>query len=166
MFRLESSAFANGETIPEKYAEKNRISPPLSWEDVPLKTKSFALAMTDPDVPEIFGFPRVFVHWLIYNIPVSTTVLLEGASPSGKLPPGAEELNSDLPGYGTGYGGPWPPDAAHRYVFTLYALKVEKLALSPHSDYIDFVKVVLPQTIATATLIGHYGPAKSPLPSG
>jgi phosphatidylethanolamine-binding protein (PEBP) family uncharacterized protein len=51
-------------------------------------------------------------------------------------------------------------------VFTLYALKVEKLEISPEVDYIEFVKAVLPQTIATATLIGYYGPAKNPLPLG
>ena len=60
MFTLKSPAFADGGTIPEKYAEKNIVSPPLSWEDVPAGTKSFALAVTDPDVPEAFQFPRVF----------------------------------------------------------------------------------------------------------
>ena len=53
MFTLKSSAFANGGTIPEKHTEMNRVSPPLGWEDVPKGTKSFALAVTDPDVPEM-----------------------------------------------------------------------------------------------------------------
>ena len=171
MFKLESPAFTDGGTIPEKYAEMNNVSPPLKWENAPAGTKSFALAVTDPDVPEMFQFPRVFVHWMIYNIPVSTTSLPEGASPGGKLPPGAKELNSDFvlfkaPGYGKGYGAPWPPDAAHRYVFTLYALKVPSLDIPENADYTEFVKAVLPQTIATATLTGCYGPAKKPLPLG
>ena len=81
------------------------------------------------------------------------------------------DLNNDfapmnIPGFGKGYAGPWPPDAPHRYVFTLYALKVDKLDISPEVDYIEFVKAVLPQTIASATLIGYYGPAKKPLPMG
>ena len=171
MFTLKSPAFPNGEMIPEKYAEKNVASPPLSWDNVPAGTKSFALAVTDPDVPEVFQFPRVFAHWMIYNIPASARGLPEGASPGGDLPPEAKELKSDcatfgMPGVGKGYAGPWPPDAAHRYVFTLYALKAASLDIPPEADYAEFVKVVLPQTIATAALIGYYGPAKSPLPIG
>ncbi len=169
MFTLKSSAFVDGGTIPEKYAENNNVSPPLEWEDIPAGTMSFALAVTDPDVPEAFNFPRVFVHWMIYNIPVSATALTEGASPGGDLPPGVNELNSDfvtfgMPGYGKGYGAPWPQDAAHRYVFTLYALKTSSIEIPEVADYGEFVKTVLPQTIATATITGQYGPSKTPLP--
>ena len=49
-----------------------------------------------------------------------------------------------IPGYGRGYGGPWPPDAAHRYVFTLYALKVDALEIDDAADYVEFVRAVLP----------------------
>ena len=170
MFSLKSAAFANGGKISERYAEKNKVSPPLNWEDIPKGTKSFALTITDPDIPAEFQFPRVFVHWMLYNIPSTTVNLPEGASPDGLLPEGARELNSDfvtfkIPGYGEGYGGPWPPDSAHRYVFTLYALKTQSLDIPETADYVDFVKAVLPVTITTATLIGLYGPAKNPLPS-
>ena len=169
-FTLKSSAFENDGTIPEKYAEMNQVSPPMSWENVPAGTKSFALACTDPDVPEIFDFPRCFAHWLIYNIPASARKLPEGASPGGDLPAGAMDINSDFitslnfNDYQAGYGAPWPPDAAHRYVFTLFALKVADLEIPVDADYSEFAKIVLPQTIASATLIGYYGPAKNPLP--
>ena len=81
-----------------------------------------------------------------------------------------KELNSDfvtfgIPGFGKGYGGPWPPDAAHRYVFTLYALKCESLQLADTANYVDFVSAVLPVTIKTASLTGLYGPASQPLPT-
>lgn len=169
MFTLKSSAFANEGKLPEKYAEKNFFSPPLNWEQIPKGIKSFALAITDPDVPEMFHFPRVLVHWMIYNIPASVTSLAEGISQGGRLPAGAKELNSDLvafktPGCGRGYAGPWPPDAAHRYVFTLYALKVDNLAIPPEADYVEFIKAVLPQTIMSATIMALYGPAKNQLP--
>lgn len=167
MFELKS-VFTNEGIIPEKYCEKNKVSPPLSWANAPAGTKSFALSVTDPDVPEAFQFPRVFAHWMIYNIQASVSSLPEGASPGGDLPRGAKELNSDfvtfkIPGYGAGYGGPWPPDAAHRYVFTLYALKVETLNIPAEADFTEFARVILPQTIAAVQLIGHYGPAKNPL---
>ncbi len=172
MFTLTSAAFKDEGKIPEKYAEKNKVSPPLTWTSVPKGTKSFALTIVDVDVPEAFKLPRVLVHWMVYNIPTSVTALPEGVSPGGKLPSGAKELNNDtvtfkFPGFhGKGYFGPWPPDAAHRYVFTLYALKVATLAIPETADYVEFVKAVLPQTITTAALIGSYGPAKNPLPTG
>jgi len=169
MFALKSEAFENGGIMPDKFAEKSNISPPLSWENPPEGTKSFALAMTDPDVPAQFNFPRNFFHWMIFNIPASETGLPEGVSPGGTLPAGARELNSDfvtfqMPGYGNHYGGPWPPNAAHRYVFTIYALKADSLSIPETADHEEFAKAVLPQTITTATLIGIYGPAKEPLP--
>jgi ribose transport system ATP-binding protein len=170
MFSLKSSAFENGGTIPEKFAEMNQVSPALSWEDAPAGTQSFALALTDPDVPAFFNFPRCFAHWMIYDIPASAKSLPEGASPAGNIPAGAKELNSDfitafqVPGFKAGYGAPWPPDAAHRYVFTLYALKSANLEIPANADFAEFAKIVLPQTITTASLIGTYGPAKNPLP--
>lgn len=168
-FILSSAVFADGRSIPPRYAEKSNISPPLSWSNPPAGTRSFALAVTDPDLPEQFQFPRSFVHWMVFNIPGVVTGLPERASPYGDLPAGARELNSDfvtfnIPGYGKGYGGPWPPDAPHRYIFTLYALKVPELAIADGADYVEFVRTVLPVTIKTATLTGIYGPAVDPLP--
>lgn len=168
-FSLTSTGFENGGGIPARYAENNKLSPPLEWEHPPEGTRSFALSITDPDIPEKFKFPRAFAHWLIYNIPGSVRSLPEGTSPGGVLPAGARELNSDfvtfgIPGCGRGYGGPWPPDARHRYVFTLYALKAERLDLAETAGYGEFVSAVLPVTITTATLMATYGPARDPLP--
>ena len=170
-FILRSDAFADGGEIPMRYAEKNNMSPKLDWTEPPVGTRSFALAVTDPDLPAAFNFPRSFAHWMIYNIPSVVTGLPEGASPRGILPAGARELNSDfvtfnIPGYEKGYGGPWPPDTSHRYNFTLYALKVEKLDLPDNADYVEFVKAVLPVTIQSTNLMGFYGPAVDPLPTG
>jgi ribose transport system ATP-binding protein len=169
-FVLRSPVFADGAVLPDRYAEANGVSPPLMWENPPRGTRSFALAVTDPDLPAQFGFPRAFAHWLIVNIPSDVRRLPEAASPGGELPRGVVELPSDfvtfrIPGYGRGYGGPWPPDAAHRYIFTLYALKSDRLDLSDAADYVDFVSAVMPVTITTATLVGLYGPAKAALPS-
>ena len=169
-FALSSSAFADGARIPDRFAEESKVSPPLRWVNPPKGTKSFALAITDPDIPAHFNFPRAFAHWLVYDIPAWARTLAEDVSARAVLPGDARELNSDfvtfgIPGFGRGYGGPWPPDAAHRYVFTLYALKREKLDLPPDADYADFVNAVLPVTITTATVMGIYGPARQPLPA-
>lgn len=168
-FTLHSSAFADGGAIPERYVESSRVSPPLTWRGAPEGARSFALTMTDPDVPEELGFPRAFAHWLVADIPAEIAELAENASGTPTLPRGAREFASDfvtfrIPGYGRGYGGPWPPDGAHRYVFTLYALKTARIELDDAADYLEFVRAVLPSTITTATLVGVYGPAKTPLP--
>jgi ribose transport system ATP-binding protein len=169
-FTLRSPAFSEGGVIPGQYAEADSVSPPLEWENAPQGARSFALAVTDPDLPPEFNFPRAFAHWMILNIPAGATGLPEGASPGGALPDGVSELPNDfvtfrIPGYARGYGGPWPPDAPHRYIFTLYALKSDRLDISDVADYVEFVRLVLPATITTATLVGVYGPASTPLPS-
>jgi phosphatidylethanolamine-binding protein (PEBP) family uncharacterized protein len=84
------------------------------------------------------------------------------------MPSGSREFKTDfvtfgMPGYGSHYGGPWPPDAPHRYSFLLFALKsVPKLA--PDADFNEIANGILYNTIDVARLIGVYGPARKPLP--
>ena len=83
------------------------------------------MTMYDPDAPTGSGW----WHWIVYNIPGNVSGLVAGAGDGAKklLPPGAMQGNTD---FGTpGYGGPCPPvgDKPHRYVFTVYALKVDKI---------------------------------------
>ena len=66
---------------------------------------------------------------MVFNLPPTTTSLPADAGnpPSGKIPQGAVQGRTD---FGKpGYGGPCPPqgDKPHRYVFTVYALKTDKL---------------------------------------
>ncbi|MBW3098950.1 YbhB/YbcL family Raf kinase inhibitor-like protein [Pseudohoeflea coraliihabitans] len=169
-FLLMAPDIPQGSIIPDRFTERNQTSPALEWEGVPDGTQSFALAITDPDLPEEFNFPRSFAHWLVYNIPADVRFLPEGASMTGRMPSGSQELNSDfvtfgIPGFGRGYGGPWPPDAAHRYVFTLYALKARSLELPPEADLTAFAKAVLPLTIDQSSFTATYGPAKAALPT-
>lgn len=169
-FLLIAPDIAQGATIPDRFAEESRTSPALRWRGVPEGTRSFALSVTDPDVPAEFDFPRSFAHWLVHGLPGHLRELPEGASQSLAMPAGAVELNSDfvtfaIPGFGRGWGGPWPPDASHRYVFTLYALKVPRLDLPPDADFAAFAAAVLPVTIDQASFTARYGPARKPLPS-
>lgn len=169
-FFLNASDIPQGSVVPDRFAEDSRISPRLVWSGVPEGTKSFALTVTDPDLPAEFNFPRSFAHWLVHDIPGHIRELPEAASGSLAMPSGAIELNSDfvtfkIPGFGRGWGGPWPPDRQHRYVFTLYALKVPRLALPADADLATFAAAVLPVAIDQASFTAVYGPAKKPLPS-
>ena len=168
MFILRSSAFENGGTIPDVYVEDSLISPPLQWESPPAGTECFFLVLLDQDIPGQFreNLKRGFVHWLA-SIPALETGLPEGASP-GNMPKGSVEFKTDFqtfsfPGYGRHYGGPWPPDASHRYSFMLFALK-SKPDLSVDADFSEIANLLLFNTIDVATLIGIYGPSKKPLP--
>ncbi|MCE3006676.1 MAG: YbhB/YbcL family Raf kinase inhibitor-like protein [Rickettsiales bacterium] len=103
------------------------LSPQLAWSNIPPGTRSLAITMFDPDAPTGSGW----WHWVVFNIPVSTMTLQEGAS--GKtgaenMPAGAIESRTD---FGTtGYGGPCPPPGrTHRYITTLWALNVDSLPL-------------------------------------
>jgi Raf kinase inhibitor-like YbhB/YbcL family protein len=168
--RFSAPDIPAGSTIPQRFAEENKISPRLVWSGAPAGTRSFALSVTDPDLPAEFNFQRAFAHWLVFDIPAKTRELAEGASGTPAMPAGARELNSDfvtfkIPSFGRGYGGPWPPDRSHRYVFTLYALKNEHLDIADDATLEAFATAVLPLTIASQSFTAHYGPAKKALPT-
>jgi Raf kinase inhibitor-like YbhB/YbcL family protein len=68
--------------------------------------------MDDPDASM-----DTWVHWVMYNIPVTVTSLEEKVNVSKMN--AIDGLNS----WGEkGYNGPCPPDGAHHYIFKLYAL--------------------------------------------
>ena len=170
VFQLLAPEITAGGLVPRRFAEENRLSPRLVWSGVPEGTRSFALSITDPDLPPEFNFPRAFAHWMVLNVPPDARELPEGASQSALMPSGSLELASDfvtfkIPGFGPGYGGPWPPDRAHRYIFTLYALTAARIELPVAADLPAFSAAVLPVTIATASFTALYGPATQPLPN-
>ena len=120
MLSLTSPAFAAGQSIPKKYTcEGGDLSPPLAWAGVPANAKSLALIVDDPDAPDPKAPQRVWVHWVLYNVPPTATAIEEAAS-GHAIPAGAVEGTNDWTR--RGYGGPCPPIGRHRYFFKLYAL--------------------------------------------
>ena len=144
--KLTSTAFADGEKLPKEFAKMgaNRI-PPLKIEGVPGGAKSLALIMHDPDAPMAGGF----YHWTLWNIPLETTAIGEGAVPRGAV----EGKTS----WGTsGYNGPQPPFGTHRYIFYLYALDAT-IDLRPGSDVKALKDAISGHEIESASLTGMFG---------
>ena len=97
-----------------------------------------------------------WVHWLVINIPANVASLEEGAS-GKKMPHGSLELKNSFGEIG--YGGPQPPKGTgdHPYVFTLYALGVEKLDLETHVSLSAFKKALDEKILGSATITGKFG---------
>jgi Raf kinase inhibitor-like YbhB/YbcL family protein len=146
--QLTSTAFQQGKRIPAKYTcDAEGINPPLQIEDVPAHTKTLALIMDDPDVPESVRKDRMFVHWVVFNIPPSVHTIAENS-----VPPGI--LGNHTRG-GLGYFGPCPPDREHRYFFKLYALDIS-LDLPEGATKTDVEKAMAGHILAQAELMGRY----------
>lgn len=130
-------------------------SPELRWSGAPAGTKSFAVSVYDPDAPTGSGW----WHWFVVNLPASTTALARGAGQAdgSKLPEGARQINTDFGA--PGYGGPCPPagDKPHRYVVTVYALKVPKLDLPPNATAALAGFMVNANALGKARLVFKYG---------
>ncbi|MGE0023625.1 MAG: YbhB/YbcL family Raf kinase inhibitor-like protein [Hyphomicrobium sp.] len=150
---ITSTAFADSGAIPSAYTCEGRdISPPLAWSGVPAGSKSLVLIVDDPDAPDPAKPQRIWVHWVLFNLPPEVQGLKEAVTPSA-LPMGTENGLND---WGrTGYGGPCPPIGRHRYFHKLYALDVRLKGLaSPRKAQVE--AAMQGHVLAEATLLGTY----------
>jgi Raf kinase inhibitor-like YbhB/YbcL family protein len=152
-FTVSSPAFQPNGAIPRQYTcDGKDVSPPLSWSGVPAQAKSLALIVDDPDAPDPRAPQMTWVHWVLYDIPVSATGLPEGVRP-GDLPRGTREGANDW--QRTGYGGPCPPVGRHRYFFKLYALS-EALPDLGRPTKAQLEKAMQGKIVARAEVVGTY----------
>ncbi|MFI4865534.1 MAG: YbhB/YbcL family Raf kinase inhibitor-like protein [Steroidobacterales bacterium] len=159
-FRLQSATVApdsmlsNDQVYSGFGCSGKNISPALSWKGAPRATKSFAVTVYDPDAPTGSGW----WHWVVYNIPADVTELPAGAgNAGGKLPAGAAQGHTD---FGTsGFGGACPPagDKPHRYIFTVYALKTEKISVPDEASAAMVGFMIHSNSLAKASLTARYG---------
>jgi Raf kinase inhibitor-like YbhB/YbcL family protein len=127
------------------------ISPELSWSGFPKQTKSFVISMYDPEAPTGSGF----WHWIVEDIPATTTSLPQGAGAlnSTALPAGAIQLDGDA---GTPrYIGGAPPAGSgiHDYYITVTALNEPSTGLGATTSGALLGFEIDSHTIARATLI-------------
>ena len=148
--KLTSTAFQNDELIPQKYGQDfEDINPPLTIQDIPEGTKSLALLMDDPDIPESAGIP-VWDHWVVFNISPAIMEIKENWNVKGIRGKGTR-------GY-LNYSGPKPPDREHRYFFKLYALD-NTLNLAEGATKIDVERAMEGHVLEHAVLMGRYAPS-------
>ncbi len=133
---LETSKIGIDSTLaPECTCKGEEKSPDLYWRpnrmDVPPdpNIKSYALTVTDPDVPSP-AFPLFnLTHWVIYDIP----------STFGSLPFGLpiEQAIRHTAQFGKNsmgdqkYIGPCPPVGKHAYIFRIYGLNTRLMPNAP-----------------------------------
>ncbi len=127
-FTLTSNDITDGATLPDAQVQaRGDTSPHLSWSDAPEGTKSFAVTAYDPDAPTGSGF----WHWTVANIPADVAELITGAgSPGGDLPKGAIQGRTDFGKTGFGGAAPPPGHGPHRYIFTVFAVDADTLAVT------------------------------------
>jgi len=152
---LTSSAFApNGEIPTAHTCEGADTSPPLAWSGAPAGTKSFALVVDDPDAPDPAAPKQTWVHWIVFDVPATTTSLAAGAA----LPPGARTGRND---HGRErWNGPCPPIGRHRYVHKLYALDVTLGDAGPLTKA-ELEKAMKGHVLEQAELVGTYQKKKT-----
>lgn len=160
-FSIESPDIKPAKTIPETHVFNGfgcaggNVSPSFEWKHPPKGTKSFAVTVYDPDAPTGSGW----WHWVVFNLPADTRALAAGAGDpaSGKTPQGAVQSRTD---FGKpGWGGPCPPkgDKPHRYVFTVHALKVDKLDLDENATAALVGFMIHANRIGKASITAIYG---------
>lgn len=150
-FRLRSSAFENGASIPRLHTCDGRDqSPPLRWDSPPPSTRSFALICDDPDAPG-----GTWTHWVIYGLSAELRQLPQGVAPQATLADGSRQGRNDFGRLG--YGGPCPPRGKpHRYFFRLYALD-ERPALAAGESREGLLAALQGHVLAQAEMHGLYG---------
>ncbi len=146
---LTTSSFRDGRIPPEFTCDGGDRSPQLAWTAPPATARSLALIVTDPDAPG-----GTFVHWVLYNLPVSLHELPTGVPTQAQLADGSRQGRN---GFGNiGYGGPCPPGhSTHRYIFDLYALDAP-LTLPPGATREQAESAMQGHIQAHAQLTGRY----------
>ena len=149
--RLEvtSSAFKEGEMIPERYTGYGEnISPDIRWSKPPTGTRNMAIICEDPDAPA-----GTWVHWVAFNIPYKPGGIAEGVLSRQVLDDGTMQGWNDFKK--VGYDGPRPPFGTHRYYFKVYALD-SRLKIEGNVARDDLLEAMEGSILAEGSLMGRY----------
>ena len=130
---LTTTGWMDGAVIPNKFTQAvpMPVSPALTWANAPAGTQSFVLHFHDPDV-SIQNGTGDQVHWLVWNIPATTTSFAEGMPAGPTLPDGSKQVSAS----GQTYRGPGAPATGpyHHYTFEIYALDIKLDTIEPGAN--------------------------------
>lgn len=200
--KLTSASFLPDQLIPEQFAFgapdpvlhirlAANHNPNLKWSGAPAEARSFALICVDSDAPTKpddvnkegrivpANLPRAdFYHWVMVDIPTSTTEIAAGECSDGIVAGGKQDLagpegsrqgvndytgwfaeDADMSGAYRGYDGPCPPwnDAlVHHYHFTVYALSCDRTPVDGDFTGPQVLEAIRPFILAEASLTGTY----------
>ena len=144
-FTLTSNDITDGGVLPDAQVQAlGNTSPHLAWSGAPEGTKSYAITCYDPDAPTGSGF----WHWTVANIPADVSEIPTG----GPVPSGAVEGRTDYGPAGFGGAAPPPGHGPHRYIFTVFAVDVETLDVTPDNSGAVFGFNLFFHTLAKATI--------------
>lgn len=149
----------------------------LICHDFDVPTKPDDVNRSDREVPA--DLPRTdFFHWVLVDLPPVPAAIAEGEhsrgfTPRGKpgpaAPQGARHGLNDYTGWFAGdaeragsyfgYDGPFPPfndSLVHHYVFTLYAVALDRLPVDGAFTGADVRRALAGHVLAAATFSGTY----------
>ncbi|MFA4877528.1 MAG: YbhB/YbcL family Raf kinase inhibitor-like protein [Methanoregula sp.] len=131
-FTLQVDSLVPESVLPDVYTcNGSGISPELAWKNTPAGTKCLVLILDDPDAPS-----GTFTHWILYNIPPSSTGMSPG-QPNEKVLPDNSQQGRNTAG-SRGYYPPCPPSGStHNYVFSLYAVDMDIIQPTADRESID-----------------------------
>ncbi|MEO8594367.1 MAG: YbhB/YbcL family Raf kinase inhibitor-like protein [Candidatus Solibacter sp.] len=142
--------------IPDKYTMAGGASagsPALQWVNAPPTVLTFVMIMHDTDVAAQRKSDDN-LHWMLFNIPASTSSLPEGVVANASLPDGTVQAK-----HARGQVGYMPPGAPagpyHHYIFELYGLDT-KLELGPDATRADILKAMDGHVIAKHSITGRF----------
>lgn len=155
--KLTSTGIRNN-YFAERFGKNGEIngrvsSPPLSIEDAPQGTVSYAFFLEDKDAIPVSGFS--WIHWVACNITTSEIEenghdFIEGVN--SNISPLARNLSVEA---ATGYGCMAPPNADHLYEWHVYALDT-MLDLKTGFFANELFHAMRGHVLGSATLEGWY----------
>lgn len=159
-FSLQSPEIQPGSTLAPRFeaniegCKGDNRSPALRWSGEPKGTRSFAITVFDPDAPGSGWW-----HWVVVNIPSTVHALPAGGGNANgaNLPRGAMQLHNDFGN--ANWDGPCPPagDKPHRYVFTVHALRTQRLAPGADARPAAAAAMIQSASLADASFTATYG---------